>query len=92
METESIKEKIERYKIKADLFLKSKIKTFIKDTLDNYYFCYIIFAGDECIYVQHFKGKKKYEKERIFYVDIVKFVEYKEDIKKEIEDDRNKTI
>jgi len=76
METESIKEKIERYKIKAELFKKENLEAFIKDTLDNYYFCYIIFAGEDRIYVQHFKGKKKFEKERIFYVDIVKFVEY----------------
>ena len=80
METESIKKEIERYKIKAELFLKDNIKAFIKDTSDNYYFCHIIFAGEDCIHVQHFKGKKKLEKERIFYVDIIKFVEYDDSI------------
>lgn len=78
MNTETIKERIERYKIKAEVFLENNIKAFIVDVEDTYYFCNIIFVGDKKIYIQHFKGKKKDEKERLFYVDIVKLVEYKD--------------
>jgi len=73
-----LREKIERWKIKAEDFLKENVKAFIVDINDTYYFCNIIFVGDICIHIQHFKGNKKFEKERIYWADIVKFEEYKE--------------
>ena len=76
-----MKERIERIKAKAEIFLKDNIKTFIVDTSDNYYFCYILLVGDNSIHVQHFTGKKMYEKVRIFYPDILKLEEYKENEK-----------
>ena len=75
---ENIKEKVERIKAKADLFLKNDIKVFIVDTLDNYYWCDILSVGEDYLFVQHFTGKKKFEKERILWLDIIKFEEYKE--------------
>ncbi len=75
---ETIKEKIERTKAKAELFLKKDIKVFIVDTLDNYYWCDILSVGEDYLFVQHFTGKKKFEKERILWLDIIKFEEYKE--------------
>ena len=71
-----IKEKVERLRAKAEIFLADNLKAFIIDTSDNYYFCEIIFVGENCIHVQHFTGKKKFEKDRIFYPDIIKFEEY----------------
>jgi len=71
-------EKIERLKGKAEIFLKNNTKAFIIDTADNYYFCYILLVGEDYLYVQHFTGKKKGEKERIVWFDIIKFEEYQE--------------
>ncbi len=76
-----VKDMAERMKAKAEIFLKDSIKAFIVDVFDNYYFCDIIFVGEDSIHVQHFTGKKKFEKERIFYPDIIKFEEYKEEKK-----------
>jgi len=73
-----IRETIERFKIKAEDFLKNNIKAFIIDVNDTYYFCDIILVGDEGVYIQNFKGVRKGEKERIFWADIVKFEGYKE--------------
>ena len=73
-----IRETIERWKIKAEGFLKENIKAFIVDTNDTYYFCYIIFVGEGSVEIQHFKGDKKFEKERLYWPDIVKFEEYKD--------------
>jgi len=78
MDTENIKDKIERFKAKAEIFLKNNTKAFIVDLNDNYYFCDILLIGEDYLYVQHFTGKKKCEKERILWYDIIKFEEYEE--------------
>lgn len=78
MVMETVKDKIERLKGKAEIFLKNNTKAFIVDTIDNYYFCDIILVGEDYLYVQHFTGKKKGEKERIVWFDIIKFEEYQE--------------
>lgn len=75
---EKIKDKIERFKGKAEIFLKNNTKAFIIDIDDNYYFCDIINFDEDYLYVKHFTGKKKYEKERIIWYDIIKFEEYQE--------------
>lgn len=80
-----IRNTIERWKVKAEDFLDNNIRAFIVDTNDTYHFCYIIFVGDISVHVQHFKGNKKAEKEKLFWADIVKFEEYKaqEELKNE---------
>lgn len=75
---ETAKEKVERFKGKAETFLKNNTRAFIVDISDNYYFCYILLVGQDYLYVQHFTGKKKLEKERILWFDIIKFEEYVE--------------
>lgn len=75
----NVKDMAERMKAKAEIFLNNNLKAFIVDVYDNYYFCEILFIGEDSIHVQHFTGKKKFEKERIFYPDIIKFEEYKKE-------------
>ncbi len=79
---ETVKDKIERLKGKAEIFLKNKTKTFIVDLDDNYYFCKILLITEDYLYVKHFTGKKSGEKEKIVWFDIIKFEEYKEEIEK----------
>jgi len=80
MENE-IREKIERWKIKAEGFLKTNTRAFIVDVSDTYYFCEILFVGEDVIHIQNFKGPRMYEKERIYWADVVKFEEYKQEEK-----------
>lgn len=75
---ETAKEKIERFRGKAEVFLKNNTKAFIVDINNDYYFCDILIVGDDYLYIQHFTGKKKGEKERILWYDIIKFDEYEE--------------
>ena len=75
---ETAKDKVERFKGKAEIFLKNNTRAFIVDISDNYYFCDILLVGEDYLYVQHFTGKKKSEKERIVWFDIIKFEEYEE--------------
>lgn len=77
MMRDEIRNTIERFKIKAERFLKNNSKTFIVDVQDTYYFCYVVAVREEEIHIQNFKGPRKCEKERIFWEDIVKLEEYK---------------
>lgn len=80
METETVKQRIERLKIKADILLKENKKAFVKDIYGNYYFCYILFHGENKLLIENFKGKRlEYGKikEEIYWVDIVDIDEYK---------------
>ena len=78
MDTETIREKIERYKIKADLFLKNNLKAFIIDIQDNYYFCNVIKVNEDSINIKNFNGRREDIEEEIYFVDIIKFVGYKD--------------
>ena len=82
MESETITEKVERFKAKAELFLKNDIKVFITDIYENYFFCDILLVGEDHILVKGFKGKRKLEKDRILWFDVVKLEEYKEEVDK----------
>jgi len=81
---DEIRTTIERFKIKAEELLSENIKVFIIDSKNEYYFCDILFVGENYLVVQNFKGIKKGEKERIFWADVVKLEPYK---KREEEDE-----
>ena len=75
---DKVKDMVERYKEKADVFLKENIKAFITTVNGDWHYCYIVFVTDKYVYIQNASKDKLQKKERIFYVDIVKFEEYKE--------------
>ncbi len=79
METETMRERVERLRIKADILLKKNKKSFVKDIYGNYYFCYIVFNGEEKLYIENFKGHRFEEgrkKEEIYWVDVIDVNEY----------------
>ena len=78
MNTDTVMEKIERMKVKAELFLKEDIRVFVKDVYDNYHFCNIILVGEDWLVIKHFKGKREGEKVRILWADILVLDEYRE--------------
>jgi len=73
-----LREKLERFKIKAEEIDKENLKAFIVDVNDTYYFCNVILVGDATILIENFKGQRVGEREKLFWADIVKFEEYKE--------------
>lgn len=73
-----IRNMIERFKIKAEGFLKTNDKIFIIDTNNTYYWANIISIEENYILIQNFKGVRQYEKEKIFWSDITRFDEYKD--------------
>ena len=72
-----IRDKIERFKIKAEEFLKENIKCFVRDEKDNYYFCDILFVGENYLVVQDFQGLRKFEKNRIWWADVIQLEPYR---------------
>ena len=73
-----IRDIIERNKLKAESFLRNNTKVFIKDIVDNLYFCYIKELYEDWIIIKGFDGKRKGEILRIYWSDIKIFEEYKE--------------
>jgi hypothetical protein len=82
MDKEKLLEKIERYKVLADEFLKNDIRVFIKDINENYFFADIILVGEDKLTIQCFAPEKK--KGMKFYLrwsEIMFFDEYEEERK-----------
>lgn len=75
---DKIKDKIERWKGKAEIFLKNNTKAFITDIADNYYFCDINSIDEDYLFVKNFAGKRKGEEDKILWFDIIKFEEYQD--------------
>ncbi|HKL23637.1 MAG TPA: hypothetical protein VJ895_02700 [Candidatus Nanoarchaeia archaeon] len=78
MDINTVTEKIERFKFKAELFLRKNLKVFLKDIYDNYHFCEIISLDKDWVIIKHFKGKREGEKVRILWADILIIDEYRE--------------
>ena len=73
-----LRQTLERFKIKAEGFLKDDVKAFIVDVNDTYYFCDIILVGETTILIQNFKGPRVGQQEKLSWADVVKFEEYKD--------------
>lgn len=75
---EGIRQRIERWKVIAEIFLKNKTKAFIIDIKNDYHWCYITKVNEDDIEIKNFDGSRKYEEERIYWAEIFKFDEYVE--------------
>lgn len=78
MVMETILEKIDRFKLRAALFLKENTKAFIVDAADNWHFCYIIKIGEDKVEVLEFTGKLGGQNSIINWCDVIKFEEFRE--------------
>ena len=67
MDKEKVIEKVERFKLKAEQFLSNNQKAFIKDVDETY------------LYIEDFTGKRKGERNRINWYDLIELKEYEEE-------------
>ena len=76
------KEKIERLKLKADIFLREKTKAFVRDIYDNYYFCFIKPSNNlNKLNIKNFDGPRFDDGkifETIYWVDVIDIQNFKE--------------
>ena len=70
------KELIERFKVKADRFIRDSQKAYIRDMKNIFYFCYILKYDDDAIYIRTFEGLNPGQNFKIFWEDIIRFKEY----------------
>ena len=76
---ESVKDKAERHKLAAELFLKENKKVFITDVEDNLYFADILFAGESTLRIECFgPEQRKGERFTLYYILIEKILPYEE--------------
>jgi hypothetical protein len=68
---------IERFKIKAESFLKENIRAFIIDTNNTWYSCDIVLVGETYLTICNFEGEDIGINKRIFWSDIVRLEEWK---------------
>ena len=75
---QELREMLERWKIKAEFFLKNDTRVFLVDMKDTYYWCDLVFVGEDTITVFPFEGIYKGIKKTLLWADVVKFEEYQE--------------
>ena len=77
--TDTINEKIARWKQAADIFLKQNLSVYVKEISNEFYFGHILFVGEESITLQcfgpSFKNGKKFT---LYWPLIVDFDKYQE--------------
>ena len=71
---EETRSKIKRIKEKAEFFLENKIKAFIKDNYDTYYFCEILNVDDLYVTVYDFRKQENF---KLVLIDIKDIQEYR---------------
>lgn len=75
---ETVKDKVERYRLKAEIFLDENIPAFIITINGDWNFCSIQKVNKHSIEVSHFAGKREGQTQRIIFIDIIQFDEYQE--------------
>ena len=82
-ESMSIKEKTERWKLMAEIFLKNDTKVFVKDVGGDIYFADIILVGDDTLTIKCFgPEQRKGEKFILYWALILEFEDFKGEAKK----------
>lgn len=75
---ETVKDKIERWKILADILLNKDKKSFIKEINEDLHFCEIISMNEDSIIIKNFGPEQRANtEEEIYWVQILEFDEYK---------------
>ena len=76
-----VAERIERLKFKAQVFLEKNKKAFVKDSYDNWFFCYLQKSIDPSkLKVKNFAGHRFEEGkifEDIYWCDVVDIKDFK---------------
>ena len=70
-----IETKIERWRIKAELFLKNNTQCFLKTINGDYHSADILLVGEDTLLIYDFIKKEKF---KVYWIDVTLFSEYKE--------------
>jgi len=74
-----LKEKIERWKATAEIFVKNNTKAFIKEVSGDIYFCEILLVGEDSLRILCFAPERRAGyKYTIYWPLVIALEEYKE--------------
>lgn len=83
METETVTERIERWKNLAESFVEDNTSAYIRDDLNSFYFAKILLVGETKVSFQCFGPEKKAGINfTLRWAEIIKFTEYKPEVGK----------
>jgi hypothetical protein len=76
---DNIMDKIERWKLLADVFVDNNTRVFLKKINGDFHFCIIILNGENAIEVENFAPEQRVGKrERIYWFEVEQFEEYED--------------
>ena len=76
---ETVKDKIERWKLLSEVFFNDDKRVYIRDLYGNLYFCKIVLVGEEKITIDCFGPKQRAgNREYIYWLNVSEFDEYEE--------------
>jgi len=76
---ETVMDKIERWKLLTNLFIKKNTKTFIRELNGDFHFCTIILVDDDYISIKNFGPEQRAgTEEKIYWYNISELDEFKE--------------
>ena len=76
-----IREKIERFKLKAEQIISENKRAFIIDSNNTWFFCNLLIVGENKLMFNPFKGNNSGENVQKYWADIIKLEEYRENEK-----------
>jgi len=79
---EMVKDKIERWKLLAELFLNKNIKAYIKEINGDLHFCDILFVGEDSVRIYNYgPAQRAGTKDTLYWINIEDFDEDKNEVK-----------
>ena len=76
---ENVKDKVKRWKLLADVFIKTNSKVFIKKINGDLHFCIMVLSGEDSILVDNFAPiQREGKREKIWWFEAEEFEEYEE--------------
>lgn len=79
METDTLKERIARWRNLADVFIKHNIPAFIREENGDIHFCNLVLNGEDAITIDNFgPEQRKGKREMLFWMLITEFDKYEE--------------
>lgn len=74
-----IKEKIERWKVLAELWFNEGSKIFLKDLNNNWYWANIIIVGEDTLLIDCFAPTERVGHQKLYWAEISYFDKYREE-------------
>jgi len=70
-----IKEKLDRWRVLAEIYLKNDKKVLIKDIQDNWYFADILLVGEDTISIQCYAPEQRAGEQKVLYWALITYFE-----------------